>query len=70
MKVTFPAGFTNSSSLYGNQWAIALPTRWAAFVASFYRGGDMRFMLGGQLNTYVLDATGLYNVRRDRRWTT
>ncbi len=63
MKLTFPAGFTNSSSLYGNQFAFALPTRWATFVASFYRGGDMRFMLGGQLNTYYTDTTGLYNVQ-------
>ena len=63
MKVTFPAGFTNSSSLYGNQFALALPTRWATFVASFYRGGDMRFMLGGQLNTYFTDTTGLYDVQ-------
>jgi hypothetical protein len=63
MKITFPTGFTNSSSLYGNQLAVQLPTRWFTFVASIYRGGDMRFMLGGQLNTYYTDTTGLYNVQ-------
>lgn len=59
----YPAGFTNSSSLYGNQIAVQLPTRWATLVASMYRGADMRFMLGGQLNTYYTDTTGLYNVQ-------
>ncbi len=64
MKVTFPNGLTNSSSLYGDQLAIQLPTRWVTFSASVYRGGDMRFMLGGQLNTYYTDTTGLYNVQQ------
>ena len=60
----YPAGFTNGSSLYGNQVAVQLPTRWATLVASMYRGADMRFMLGGQLNTYYTDTTGLYNVQQ------
>jgi hypothetical protein len=64
MLITFPKGLTNSSSLYGDQLAIQLPTRWATLVASIYRGGDMRFMLGGQLNTYYTDTTGLYNVQQ------
>ena len=59
----YPAGFTNSSNLFGNQFAVQLPTRWATVVASVYRGGDMRFMLAGQLNTYYTDTTGLYNVQ-------
>jgi hypothetical protein len=59
----YPGGFTNSSNLYGNQIAVQLPTRWVTFVASGYRGGDMRFMLAGQLNTFYTDTTGLYNVQ-------
>jgi hypothetical protein len=58
----FPGGFTNSSHMFGNQLAVQLPTRWATLVVSMYKGGDMRFMLGGQLNTYLTDVTGLYNV--------
>lgn len=61
---TFPHGFTNSSNMYGNQLALQLPTRWATLVVSAYRGGDMRFMLGGQLNTYYSNFTGLFNVQQ------
>ena len=59
----YPSGFTNSSRLFGNQIAVQLPTRWMTFVASAYRGGDMRFMLAGQLNTFYTDTTGLYDVQ-------
>jgi hypothetical protein len=59
----YPGGFTNSSNLYGDQIAAQLPTRFATFVVSAYRGADMRFMLGGQLNTFYTDTTGLYNVQ-------
>lgn len=58
----FPSGFTNSSHMFGNQLAVQLPTRWFTLVASAYRGGDMRFMLAGQLSTFFTDTTGLYNV--------
>jgi len=59
---TFPNGFTNSSHMFGNQLGVQLPTRWFTLVASAFRGGDMRFMLAGQLNTFFTDTTGLYNV--------
>jgi hypothetical protein len=59
---TFPNGFTNSSHMFGDQVGVQLPTRWFTIVASAYRGGDMRFMLAGQLNTFFTDTTGLYNV--------
>ena len=59
----YPAGFTNSSNLFGNQLAVQLPTRWFTFVASAFRGADMRFMLAGQLNTFYTDTTGLYDVQ-------
>jgi len=55
----FPNGFTASSTLYGNQIAVQLPTRWFTLIASGYRGGDMRFFFGGQVNTYYTDISGL-----------
>jgi hypothetical protein len=58
----FPSGFTNSSHMFGNQLGVQLPTRWFTLVASAYRGGDMRFMLAGQLSTFFTDTAGLYNV--------
>jgi hypothetical protein len=58
----FPHGFTNSSHMFGNQLAVQLPTRWFTLVASVYKGGDMRFMLAGQLNTFLTDTSGLFNI--------
>jgi hypothetical protein len=57
----FPAGFTASSSLYGNQLGLQLPTRWATLVATGYFGGDLRFFFGGQVNSFYTDAGGLSN---------
>jgi hypothetical protein len=59
----FQNGFTDSSNLFGNQLAIQLPTRWFTFVASAFRGGDMRFMFAGQLDTNFTDVSGLYQVQ-------
>ena len=63
LRTQFPGGFTNSSHMFGNQLAVQLPTRWFTLVASAFRGGDMRFMLAGQLNTFFTDTTGLYGVQ-------
>ncbi len=60
--VAFPHGFESSSTLWGNQLTLQLPTRWFTLVASAYRGGDMRFYFGGQINSYFPDVKGLYNV--------
>ncbi len=60
---SFQNGFTASSNLYGDQLAVQLPTRWFTLVASAFRGGDMRFMLAGQLDTNYTDVTGLYQVQ-------
>jgi len=57
----FPNGFTASSTQYGNQIGLQLPTRWFTLTASGYRGGDMRFFFGGQVNTYYTDISGLSN---------
>jgi hypothetical protein len=41
------------SNMYGGQVAVQLPTRWFTAVASVYRGGDLRFMFGGQVNAFA-----------------
>jgi len=58
----FPGGFTASSTIYGVQGAVQLPTRWFTIVASAYRGGDLRFFFGGQVNSYATDTSGLSNI--------
>ncbi len=60
-QAAYPNGFAVSSHMYGNQLIAQLPTRWATLVVSGYRGGDLRFFFGGQLNTFYTDTGGLYN---------
>jgi len=60
-ETAFPNGFTTSSTQYGNQLAIQLPTRWFTITASGYRGGDLRFFFGGQVNSFYTDTAGLSN---------
>ena len=55
----FPNGFEASSKMWGNQFAIQLPTRWFTLVVSAYKGGDLRFFFGGQVNTYFTDTGAL-----------
>jgi len=55
----FANGFTTSSKMWGNQFAIQLPTRWATLTVSGYKGGDLRFFFGGQVNSYFTDTGGL-----------
>jgi len=59
----FPNGFTTSSQIWGGQVAVQLPTRWFTLVASAYRGGDLRFFFGGQVNSYTTDTAGLTNIQ-------
>jgi hypothetical protein len=59
LESSFPNGFQASSTMWGGQIVAQLPTRWFTLVASAYRGGDLRFFLGGQLNTYFTDTGGL-----------
>ena len=58
-KVDFPRGVDNSSTGYGNQFAVSLPTRWATVVASGYIGADLRFFFGGETLSYYNQAAGL-----------
>ena len=56
-----PGGSCNLEQIYGtgtqvgnpqNIWTteVQLPTPWVTFVAKYYKGDDMRFFFGGQLN--------------------
>ena len=57
----FPSGFTQSSNQWGGQVALQLPTRWATLVVSAYRGADLRFFFGGQIDADFTDTAGLTN---------
>jgi hypothetical protein len=59
LESAYPNGFQASSTQWGGQVVAQIPTRWFTLVASAYRGGDLRFFLGGQLNTYFTDVGGL-----------
>ncbi|MGC9988322.1 MAG: hypothetical protein ABSC07_07020 [Terriglobales bacterium] len=58
----FPNGFQASSKLWGGQIVAQLPTRWFTLVATAYKGGDLRFYFGGQINSYATDTGGLTGV--------
>ncbi|MGD0987938.1 MAG: hypothetical protein ABR874_09010 [Candidatus Sulfotelmatobacter sp.] len=58
----FPNGFEASSPMWGGQVVAQIPTRWFTLVATAYRGGDLRFYLGGQLSTFATDTGGLTNI--------
>jgi hypothetical protein len=57
----FPNGFQDSSKQWGGQIAAQLPTRWATLSVSAYRGADLRFFFGGQIESYFTDTAGLTN---------
>jgi hypothetical protein len=59
----FPNGFSASSNLYGGQFSLQLPTRWLTLSGSAYRGGDLRFFFGGQVNSYATNVAGLTNLQ-------
>jgi len=60
---TFPNGFQASSKMWGGQLVAQLPTRWFTLVASAYRGGDLRFYLGGQINSFATNVSGLSGIQ-------
>jgi hypothetical protein len=55
----YPNGFQASSTMWGGQFVAQIPTRWFTLVATAYKGADMRFYFGGQVNTFATDTTGL-----------
>jgi hypothetical protein len=58
----FPRGIQldNPQNVYTGE--IQLPTPWVTFVAKFYRGNDLRFFFGGQLNDVFSNLHGLTSV--------
>ena len=51
----YPTGLTMNvpQNMFTAEWQ--LPTPWVTFVGKYYRGGDMRFMFGGLLNSAFRD---------------
>ena len=45
--------------MWGGQIVAQLPTRWFTLVATAYKGGDLRFYFGGQINSFFTDVSGL-----------
>jgi hypothetical protein len=62
LESAFPNGFQASSTQWGGQIVAQIPTRWFTLVATGYRGGDLRFYFGGQINTFATDVAGLTGV--------
>jgi hypothetical protein len=58
----FPVGIQvgNPQNIYTAE--IQLPTPWVTFDAKFYRGNDMRFFFGGQLNDVYSNLLGTFEV--------
>ena len=59
LEAVFPNGFQASSKMWGGQLVAQLPTRWFTLVATAYKGGDLRFYFGGQINSFFTDVGGL-----------
>jgi hypothetical protein len=59
LQAAFPNGFQASSTQWGGQIVAQIPTRWFTLVATAYRGGDLRFYFGGQINSFATDTGGL-----------
>jgi hypothetical protein len=58
-KAAFPRGVRVDSQRYGINVQAQLPTRFATFLASYYRGADFRFFFAGQLFSNYNNTTGL-----------
>jgi hypothetical protein len=65
LESAFPNGFQASSKMWGGQIVAQLPTRWFTLVASAYKGGDLRFYFGGQINSFATDTFGLTAVSKE-----
>ena len=58
-KTAFATGTETDSERYGINFQAQLPTRFATFLASWYRGADMRFFFAGQLYSHYNNTAGL-----------
>ena len=58
LRAFFPHGL--ALNIPQNAWSaeVQLPTPWVTVVSKYYRGGDLRFMFAGQLNTAFVDTSG------------
>jgi len=58
----FPVGAQagNPQNIYTGE--LQLPTPWVTLVAKFYRGNDMRFFFGGQLNDVYSNLNGMFEL--------
>jgi hypothetical protein len=59
----FQNGFQVSSKMWGGQITAQLPTRWFTLAASAYKGGDLRFYFGGQINSFAVDTGNLTGIQ-------
>lgn len=53
----YPTGVTNDIPQNIFDVGIQLPTPWFTLITKYYRGGDMRYMFGGLLNTAFRDSS-------------
>ena len=58
----FPRGTQVGNPQNAYTAEIQLPTPWVTFVAKFYRGDDMRYFFGGQLNDVYSNLGSLFEV--------
>ncbi|HEV3304945.1 MAG TPA: hypothetical protein VGZ91_00780 [Candidatus Sulfotelmatobacter sp.] len=58
----FPTGTQVGNAQNAYSAEIQLPTPWVTFDAKFYRGNDLRFFFGGQLNDVFSNLHGLFEV--------
>lgn len=58
-KTAFPRGVVTGSTKWGISTQAQLPTRWVTLLASWYRGGDMRWFFAGELFSFFNNTKGL-----------
>jgi hypothetical protein len=58
----FPVGVNAGNPQNAYSAEIQLPTPWVTFDAKFYRGNDLRFFFGGQLNDVYSNLLGTFEV--------
>jgi hypothetical protein len=58
----FPMGSQSGNAQNAYSAEIQLPTPWVTFDAKFYRGSDLRFFFGGQLNDVYSNLLGMTEV--------
>ena len=61
-KTAFPTGKELTSSRYGINGSIQLPTRWFTLLASAYQGEDLRFFFAGQIFSEFNNTAGFTNL--------